>query len=744
MVIKSKKSKYYSIQMKAFAVVLYLSSILVAFLAGTVFLNLYGQWQGDLIQANSYYETNAFRSTVDMLLDDVVAVDIVYKNEEKILNGDSINREDLISSFKSYYGVVDGIITKSTEINDTYDGLIIRQSIPNNLYDNFIEYRGLVEDSLPKYRAIYIQSQLEDYRSRKRELSKYSNFYYYLEDENDKKIAGNTALGQISKLSRTMVSSGDFFTNNMGFYMDYQNNYLKESGYKLYAGVADPFIPSDPFFTESQNFDFAKGCLIGIVISFMIACVLLVISYCYLIQVTGQKVKGGEVKMHSIDKIYNDVNIVLMFIFVIFCSLASVVLADSIFYRIIDFWAYIFSMTFGALVMFAAGIFLNFSLCMSRQIKSRQFFSNTLSATMIRRVGALCSGKTFKGWVVFMLLGFGAVNCILAAWAIHSWIYDDIDIFLAIFSVLCVFNFIAAYLCIRALTSLSEIMISAKETSKGNLSYALDITKISPSFINFATDVSNIQNGLKNAVEEAVKGERMKAELITNVSHDLKTPLTSIITYADLLKHEKLENERATGYVNVLHEKSYRLKQLIEDLIEASKASSGNITVARARVDLRQLVMQAVGELEEKIENAGLDFIISCEEETAVFADGRHMWRIVENLLTNTIKYSMPRSRVYINILKTSDTGMLVVKNISENAIQVSAEQLTDRFVRGDESRTTEGSGLGLSISKSLSELQGGQLIISIDGDLFKAAVKMPLYKEPDLDLIVKKEESSK
>ena len=292
------------------------------------------------------------------------------------------------------------------------------------------------------------------------------------------------------------------------------------------------------------------------------------------------------------------------------------------------------------------------------------------------------------------------------------------------------FNAVAAALCARALGSLTKIMISVKETSKGNLSYELDLKKISPSFNNFAVDVANIQNGLKQAVNEAVKGERMKAELITNVSHDLKTPLTSIITYVDLLRKENLENTTAKEFVEVLYEKSYRLKQLIEDLIEASKASSGNLTVTKEKVDLKMLLMQAIGELEEKIEKAGLVFKINCQEETAIYADGRHMWRILENLISNVIKYSMQNSRVYIDIFKMDSMGVLIIKNISAISIDITPDQLMERFVRGDASRTTEGAGLGLSITKSLSEIQGGKFEINIDGDLFKAIVMMPLWEE--------------
>jgi signal transduction histidine kinase len=274
-------------------------------------------------------------------------------------------------------------------------------------------------------------------------------------------------------------------------------------------------------------------------------------------------------------------------------------------------------------------------------------------------------------------------------------------------------------------------MEAAKELASGNLDYSLDTKEMSAAFVGFTADLQGVQLGLKKAVAEAVKGERMKTELITNVSHDLKTPLTSIINYVDLLKKEDLENVNAVKYVEVLEEKSARLKQLVEDLIEASKASSGNLAVSKEKVDMHQLVMQAYGEYEEKLVKAGLDMRINItEKDTFVLADGKYLWRIIENLLSNVLKYSMHNSRVYISIDKNEKYGILTIKNISAFPLEISPEQLTERFIRGDASRTTEGSGLGLSIAQGLTNLQGGRFKVDIDGDLFKVTLEIPLWEE--------------
>ena len=236
----------------------------------------------------------------------------------------------------------------------------------------------------------------------------------------------------------------------------------------------------------------------------------------------------------------------------------------------------------------------------------------------------------------------------------------------------------------------------------------------------------HIATGLSHAVDEQVKSERLKADLITNVSHDLKTPLTSIISYVDLLKREEIDNPRVQEYIKVLDQKSTRLKTLTEDLVEASKASSGNVKIDFADINYNEIVEQALGEFEDKTHAAKLEVILNYPDHPVMIsADGRHLWRVIENLLNNCCKYALRESRVYVDITEDDDSGTATctIKNISSRPLNISPEELTERFVRGDVSRTTEGSGLGLSIAKSLTKLMNGELVISIDGDLYKASV---------------------
>ena len=261
----------------------------------------------------------------------------------------------------------------------------------------------------------------------------------------------------------------------------------------------------------------------------------------------------------------------------------------------------------------------------------------------------------------------------------------------------------------------------------GNLNHQIETAHLPADLKGHAEALNNISGGLTTAVNEQMKSERFKAELITNVSHDLKTPLTSIINYVNLLKTTDQTDPRAQTYIEVLDRKSMRLKKLTEDLVEASKASTGVLAVNREKIGMAQLLDQALGEYEEKLEEKQLAVVRTVPEgESYVYADGRHLWRVIDNLLSNCAKYALEGTRVYIELVRGEGSVSLSVKNISREALNVPPERLMERFVRGEESRSTEGSGLGLSIARSLTELQGGTFELAVDGDLFKAVVTLP------------------
>jgi signal transduction histidine kinase len=283
------------------------------------------------------------------------------------------------------------------------------------------------------------------------------------------------------------------------------------------------------------------------------------------------------------------------------------------------------------------------------------------------------------------------------------------------------FTALATYGLLRYSRKLHLLAQGAKAASGGH--YGAHIAVAGGELGSIAGSINSISDGINAAVAERLKSERLKTELITNISHDIRTPLTSLITYTDLLKSEGLGAEKAPEYLEVLIQKSARLKNLTDDLFEASKAASGNIEVHVGALDLADFVRQVIGEMDERLRGSGLDFRLGLPEHAPVRADGKLLWRVMDNLLSNVLKYAMPGSRVYIDIAMEDGSYRLDVKNISEHPLNVEPSELIERFKRGDEARSGEGSGLGLSIAQSFVSSQGGRFALSIDGDLFKASV---------------------
>ena len=289
---------------------------------------------------------------------------------------------------------------------------------------------------------------------------------------------------------------------------------------------------------------------------------------------------------------------------------------------------------------------------------------------------------------------------------------------------------------ILAVVNMRQLQQAGRQMAEGNLAYQLSLRHMLPGFRQHGEHLNSIRGGMQKAVDERMKSERMKTELITNVSHDIKTPLTSIINYVDLLQKEQLPEGSVREYVGVLDRQSRRLKKLTDDLVEASKASTGNIVAELERTDVNVLLEQVAGEYEERMEKAQLTLVMQpAQGAPAIEADGRLIWRVMENLMGNACKYAMPQTRVYFSAEQLGNKVSIWVKNISQAPLNISSDELMERFVRGDSARTSEGSGLGLSIAKSLTELQNGFFNILIDGDLFKAVLvfdSAPPAPEPE------------
>ncbi len=323
-------------------------------------------------------------------------------------------------------------------------------------------------------------------------------------------------------------------------------------------------------------------------------------------------------------------------------------------------------------------------------------------------------------WKTVLLLAIISITEFILL-AINAHETDNLIIMWIVGKVIIVPCIIWVALMLRKLKNGGEAIAAGKINEK------IDRRYMPLDFGEFAETLNNIGGGLEAALKEKMRSERLKTELITNVSHDIKTPLTSIVNYVDLIKKEDIANEKVKEYVTVLDRHSARLKKLIDDLVEASKASTGNISVEKERCDVGVLLEQSLGEYSEKLALCELEAVVSQPEGSVfVMADGRRLWRVFDNLLGNACKYAMPKTRVYVSLEADGENAILTFRNISREPLNVSGTELMERFVRGDASRNTEGSGLGLSIARSLTELQGGTLDIFIDGDLFKAVIKLP------------------
>lgn len=382
----------------------------------------------------------------------------------------------------------------------------------------------------------------------------------------------------------------------------------------------------------------------------------------------------------------------------------------------------------GALILLICSlIYAFFYFGFVRRIKGKIIWKTSLTKKLInfiRRIFSdLCRNKGSLFKTILIVGGISLINILFMIGIIKSNIP-------ALFIVgLVTLDVIIGIVVYRSYKERKDLLVALRKIAGGNVEVKLDLQHMHGDNINHAEAVNQIGDAVTRAVETSMKDEKMKADLITNVSHDLKTPLTSIINYVDLLKKERIDNERAEGYIAILDEKSQRLKQMTDDLVEASKISSGNLVLQMEKINLKELLVQASGEFIDRFEEKKLTINGTGPDEAVyINADSRSIYRVIENLFNNIYKYALEGTRVYLDITKQNGNAVLTIKNISANEINnVSVEELTERFIRGDESRATEGSGLGLSIAKSLTEAMGGNFQIALDGDLFKVIL---VFKE--------------
>lgn len=488
----------------------------------------------------------------------------------------------------------------------------------------------------------------------------------------------------------------------------------------VHFNIDESLAKQDAFFIAGKAVHILYGIRYTIYIIMALAFVLGLISFVTLMNVTGRRTGSTELYTGPLYGIPADLLTVIIGTGWLVMSMAVLSMVNS---NVADF------MLAGGLVLIIGNTFLGYCMSIAARVKGKTLWKNTLIYKCLHLLKKICKGS----WHILLeipviwkvVLGTGILS-FLEFWGIMAFCYDEGN--------LVAFWFFEKVLVLPIIfygaLMIKKLQKGAAALAEGELAYQIDTKPMRGDFKKQGEDLNSIASGMSLAVEKQLKSERMKTELITNVSHDIKTPLTSIINYADLIGKEPCENEKITEYAEVLVRQSVRLKRLIEDLVEASKASTGNLEVCLQPCDASVFLIQADGEYEEKLKKADLTLVVQQpDSEIRILADGRRMWRVFDNLMNNICKYAQPGTRVYLILEKKEKKAVITFKNTSRDALNISEEELMERFVRGDSSRNTEGNGLGLSIARSLTELQKGTLGIQIDGDLFKAVLEFPVIE---------------
>ncbi len=589
-------------------------------------------------------------------------------------------------------------------------------------YDNYNE----IEDESYEYPVYY---EVINYNNTR--ISQYINYIIIDKENGDMftNIRSNNYPEEINKLKsekKNWSYQDGNITTNINSINQESTKYMTSStystdnfeGYEVYSNI-DPntLNYSNSLYVQQTVYNMFKGHENLPTYLIPLSAISIIIMIVYLIWATGHE-KGKEgIQLNSIDKIsYEIISIVIMFVIGMMMSFAIASVESQIPQRILmSVFLLCYLIGYACLAVWVSTTI--------RRLKAKQFIRSFLTYKVCRWI-KITIEKIFRKVtdkenanrkITIMYWGFVAISIILAC-----TMWSGIGLL-----VLIAFWVWTYYKLLQYNKKVQKINEALRNIYEGNPNVKLNEEELEGTLKIMAKYINDIAGGFTNAIEQSLKSERLKTELITNVSHDIKTPLTSIINYVDLLKKEDINNAQIEQYIAVLDKKSQRLKKLIEDLVEASKVSSGNVKLNMEVINLKELLNQTIGEFEDKLDKKNLKIEMDLPNENVLIkADNRYLYRVIENVFSNISKYALEGSRVYIKLEKQKEEVYLEFKNISKDKLNISAEELMQRFVRGDKSRYTEGSGLGLSIAESLTELQGGKFKIDIDGDLFKVEIK--------------------
>ncbi len=673
-------------------ILVFLIAVLCFSCALTVFIDVDVQCQGDFetVFEESYYRGRDYMNESINIVASLNEIINTYKSEEHILKGGTLTKEQLQREESRLFYEFEGS-------SKSYNPNLSRE-------ENYQIFQEVYADKIVQRRAELIQEDLQRYKAAIRRIEQYQGLVYYAKDnENEYANSPGKAKEYFESFPAFLI-----FDGGKQRLQAYPAEVKENPRYGRLRSELNQFEQQDMMYIAFTNefllprlekwqldktliaygFKQMAGFLAGLAAAFI-----------YLVLVIGRKPgREEEVHLNFVDRLYNDVNLALCL------ALIGLWLGFINTVHNLNSFQLIFSVT---MLIAACGLVLVLSLV--KHLKNGTFIRHTLIYTVFR--------KLFKFIQAIYDSGSVGVKAVLIVVGYPLAVAATFFMFPVTLGV-------AAWIALKKVKEFKAVKEGVRKVKDGEIHHTINISG-NGEFAKLAADINGITDGLNKAVANEIKSERLKTELITNVSHDIRTPLTSIITYIDLLKKEK-DQAKTVEYIDIIDQKSQRLKILTDDLFEAAKASSGNIPAHLEKIDLVSLITQGLGELDDKIQECKLEFKLSHpEDKIYIKADGKLLWRAVENLLSNIFKYALRGSRVYIDILESETWVALIIKNISAYELNISSDELMERFKRGDESRSSQGSGLGLSIAKSLVEIQKGSLDIEIDGDLFKAIIKM-------------------
>ena len=726
-------------------------------------ISYHGNSVDDVLLYDSYQDSVVFQREFENQLDSILSLLDRYKSEDYINSGKTVTDqrlEDAVRdlfynhSYTNYVTTDSGNGQGTNVVTFNIDGVSTSVQYSDN-YSEPYEDPAVREQFMKTYATQILQlkknlitDDLRQFQARQKELNQTKGFTYFATDGTysltNADGAGSLAPGaaldaqQFAKAPAYLIYQNDDLikvpasrnnsssTGSFDKSLESSLDQLYNPQLKVYFSYNDDYLK-----TREAEFTEAKAEILKWLPMACLSALASLIALIYLIRTTGRRKAGAETKQYVVDRLFTELQLgIILLLLIAGGGMFLRFLQETVTYGINignDLYSstsplYVSVIIAVLIGLFSAGFGLYFILSVVRNLKAGRFLRNSLIFIVLsavwRGIKSFYQGGSLMKKVVLITLGI----CLSSA-----------TIILAPVAAVLVIIFAPKWV-----NRFEAVKKGVEEVKNGNLTYKIPADGESE-LDQLARGINQISQASSVAIQNELKNQRLKTDLISNVSHDLKTPLTSIITYVDLLKQEGLDSPDAPKYLEILDQKSIRLKKLTEDLFDAAKASSGAIPVRFERVDLLSLINQGLGEMSDRIEASNLEFKVNAKNEKYyVNADGQLLWRVVENLLGNVLKYAQEGSRVYIDLYEQEGkaarltNAVLEIKNMSKVELNIDADELMERFKRGDESRTTEGSGLGLAIAKDLVRLQNGWFEIKIDGDLFKAIVMLEAYHDEE------------